>query len=88
MRPPICALCDRGLDTEVECETVAFTMTPEDIAVKNRMGREDVFLTYHPPHIEWFCLEHAPLAKQLVHLSCDEAVRQLIAALRMSQDAI
>ena len=75
MRPPICCLCDRGFETGHECELVAFTQVPEDVANSLRRGYEDP--PEHPPHLEWFCPEHAQLATQLVHLTCTQAVAQL-----------
>ena len=75
MRPPICCLCDRGFETGHECELVAFTQVPEDVADSLRRSHEDP--PEHPPHLEWFCQEHVHLATQLVHLTCTQAVTQL-----------
>ena len=75
MRPPICCLCDRGFETGHECELIAFTQVPEDVANAVRRGDEDT--PEHPPHLEWFCPEHVQQAAQLVHLTCTQAVGQL-----------
>jgi hypothetical protein len=75
VRPPICCLCDCGFETGRECALVAFTQVPEDVANSLRRGCEDP--PEHPPHLEWFCPQHIPLAMQLVHLTCKQAVTQL-----------
>ena len=75
MRPPICCLCDRGFETGHECELIAFTQVPEDVANSLRRGYEDP--PEHPPHLEWLCPEHVQQATQLVHLTCTQAVDQL-----------
>jgi len=76
MRPPNCYLCERGLDTEDECELISFTKIPENV-IKSVRGSIYPVPT-HPDSTEWFCKEeHFNLAKQFKHLTYEEAVNQL-----------
>ncbi|MEX2705471.1 MAG: hypothetical protein ACTSUQ_08630 [Candidatus Freyarchaeota archaeon] len=75
MRPPICAICDkRFLDSE-EGGLVYFKKRPSDYEWIKKM--EEKGMVGHPPYAEWFCGEHYPKAKELEHLTIDEAMKKL-----------
>ena len=85
MRPPNCCLCEKGLDTNEECELLTFIQLPTNV-IKSAQGSAP--LPDHPEHQEWFCLFHLPLAAQFKHLTRNEAVAQLSSIVEESIDEL
>ncbi|SVD16342.1 uncharacterized protein METZ01_LOCUS369196, partial [marine metagenome] len=85
MRPPNCCLCEKGLDTNEECELLTFIQLPTNV-IKSAQGSAP--LPDHPEHQEWFCLFHHPLATQFKHLTRNEAVTQLSSIVEESIDQL
>lgn len=75
MMPPNCCLCERGLDTNDNCELVAFAKRPEDIQWYRAIEASGE--TGHPPNVDWFCASHVAGAREIAHLTIDEALAQL-----------
>ena len=68
MMPPDCWLCDRGQNTQDDCELICFARTASDQEWHDQaaspFARPD-----HPPDCGWFCNDHIETARSLVH--CD-----------------
>jgi hypothetical protein len=77
MRPPLCALCDQRFapSDDSGAGLVSFARDPSDEAWYRRA--EAPGFVGHPPHQEWFCATHAPLARGLSHLTRRQALADL-----------
>ncbi|MCK5588462.1 MAG: hypothetical protein KAI34_07055 [Candidatus Lokiarchaeota archaeon] len=75
MRPPICAICDKEFIDLEKGGLVNFKKRPSDIEWNKKMENEG--MVGHPPYAEWFCEEHYTEAKELEHLTVDEAMKVL-----------
>lgn len=76
MRPPECDVCGK----EEDCELVSFAMRQSDHEWRERMTR--IHGTGHPPWQEWYCAEHAAIARRFSDLPRDEAGRKIREALK------
>jgi hypothetical protein len=77
MRPPICGICDkdfRDVDMD-EGGLIYFKKRPSDEEWDRKM--EETGMVGHPPYAEWFCKDHYAKAKELEHLTIDEAMKIL-----------
>lgn len=70
MRPPVCAIC--GKEFMDDGGLIYFKKRPSDIAWQERMDEKN--MVGHPPYAEWFCGEHYERAKEVQHLTIDEAL--------------
>ncbi len=70
MKPPICTLCGKRL-TAKEGGLVYFQKVKEDIAW-DRKAKDQGFVG-HPPYCDWFCGRHFDQAKELQHLTRQQA---------------
>jgi hypothetical protein len=77
MRPPLCAVCDERFSPfgDSEAGLVSFARDPADAEWYRRA--EEPGFTGHPPHQEWFCARHAPLARGLSHQTLSQALTDL-----------
>lgn len=74
MMPPICSICHNRFDTspdDVNGGLVSFKLTPEE-AQENKRFEEPGF-SGHPAGLHWFCGKHIAKAKELSHLTTQEA---------------
>ncbi|MHA1682167.1 MAG: hypothetical protein ACTSUE_14615 [Promethearchaeota archaeon] len=67
MRPPECAYCG----VEEDCELVSFKKGEKDLEWEARM--EKIGGVGHPPWVDWFCKEHAVVAKKYTQMKRKEA---------------
>ena len=79
MRPPFRAVCDRRFDPGKDGDHVSFRADrpwppPSDDPTEDD---DRAPFTGQPPHVEWFCAEHLAAARELSHLTRDEAMRRL-----------
>ena len=72
MKPPICCICDKELEPS-EGGLVYFKKRDSDIEWDKKVEEE---LVGHPPYAEWFCDLHYQKAKDLAHLTIDEALKR------------
>lgn len=76
MRPPICAICYNRMDDENrDFELVSFQLSEEDKEFNKRFEKPGFI--GHPHGLEWFCKEHAEIAKKYVHLTLGEALKEI-----------
>ena len=75
MKPPECHICGR----EDECEIISFKKQPSDIDWERRM--KEIGGVGHPPWQEWFCIDHAGIAKDFSHLPRPTAMKKINEAL-------
>ena len=73
MRPPVCAIC--GKELTKDGGLIYFKKRPSDIAWRDRMDEKN--MVGHPPYAEWFCGEHYERAKEVQHLTIDEALTMI-----------
>ncbi|MHA1649393.1 MAG: hypothetical protein ACTSYB_04285 [Candidatus Helarchaeota archaeon] len=73
MKPPICCICDKRFDTS-EGGLVYFKKRASDLEWDKKV---EAGLVGHPPYAEWFCGKHYAKAKELSHLTIDEAMKIL-----------
>ena len=65
MKPPICALCGKRFDKGAETVRFAdFESLPDG-------------MVGHPKGLVWFCGRHVGLARELSHLSSEQALSRL-----------
>jgi len=77
MKPPICTICDKRFDlSEDECGLIYFDKRQSDIEWQKKMNEKG--MVGHPPYARWFCTRHYKKAKQLEHLTVDEAMPEII----------
>ena len=74
MKPPICCICLKPLDTSKQGDLVLFAKSALDhewdqMAAAGLVG--------HPPYADWFCHRHVAAAKSRTHLSLKEAITQI-----------
>jgi len=75
MRPPICYICDKSLDTPNDGGLIYFKKRASDREWEERMEKEG--MVGHPPFAEWFCKIHYEKAFGLKGLTIDKAKKQL-----------
>ena len=75
MRPPICCICDKSLDSSNDGGLIYFKKRASDREWEERMEREG--MVGHPPFAEWFCKKHYKKAFEMKDLPIDEAMKQL-----------
>ena len=73
--PPICEVCSREFDPDREGGLIYFKETEEGRAFEEKAKEEG--WTGHPPDAAWFCGEHYGEAEKLVHLTIDDAIKNL-----------
>lgn len=72
MKPPICSICDKKFDLEKDKGgLVYFRLTLEQEKFNERFKQPG--FTGHPQGAHWFCGEHYSKAKELQHLTDQEA---------------
>ena len=75
MRPPECAICgDQEFDLEAG-GLIYFKKRPSDLEWEKKM--EKTGGVGHPPYADWFCPKHIERAKELKHLTINEAFKKL-----------
>ena len=75
MRPPICDICNRDFDSDLEGGLFYFKETTEGKEFDRRVEEEGI--TGHPPDAGWFCGKHITQAQKLVHLSIGKALNAM-----------
>ena len=75
MMPPICEICSREFDPDKEGGLIYFKETEKGRAFERRAKAEKI--TGHPPDAAWFCGAHYEEAEKIVHLTIDDAVKNL-----------
>jgi len=75
MKPPVCEICHREFNPDKEGGLVFFRETEKGREFERRARREGI--TGHPPDAAWFCGSHSEEAKELAHLTIDEAMEIL-----------
>ena len=78
MKPPICIICYSEFFDELDEEIsglIYFEKRASDKKWEDVMRKEGFI--GHPPYAEWFCSEHYESAKELTHLTIDEALKIL-----------
>ncbi len=75
MRPPICSICDKRLDSPEDGGLIYFKKRASDREWEERMEKEG--MVGHPPFAEWFCGDHYKKAFELKDLTIDNAMKQL-----------
>jgi len=75
MRPPICYICEKSLDSPEDGGLIYFNKRASDREWEERMEREG--MVGHPPFAEWFCQIHYEKAFELKDLTIDEAMKLL-----------
>jgi len=75
MRPPICYICDKTLDSPDDGGLIYFKKRASDIEWEEKMEKEG--MVGHPPFAEWFCEKHYEKAFELKELPIDRAMKQL-----------
>jgi len=75
MRPPICCICDKRLDSLNDGGLIYFKKRVSDRQWEVRMEKEG--MVGHPPFADWFCEEHYKRALELKELTIDKAMKQL-----------
>jgi hypothetical protein len=73
MKPPVCCICDKRLDSPDEGGLIYFKKRSSDKKWDKRM--EEKGMVGHPPYAEWFCKEHYEKAIKLKDLVIDEAMK-------------
>ena len=73
--PPICEICSREFDPDMEGGLIYFKETKRGRAFEKK-AREEKW-TGHPPDAAWFCGVHSEEAKKVVHLTIDDAIKIL-----------
>ncbi|NHI92885.1 MAG: hypothetical protein EAX96_10320 [Candidatus Lokiarchaeota archaeon] len=75
MRPPKCAICgDEDFDLNIG-GLIYFKKRQKDIDWEKRMNETGG--VGHPPYAEWFCPKHIQKAKEVEHLTINDAFRKL-----------
>ena len=75
MLPPVCEICSREFNPDVEGELVYFRETERGRAFEKRAIEEK--WADHPPDAAWFCGVHVAEARKLAHLTIDDALKTL-----------
>ncbi len=75
MRPPICCICDKELDSPDDGRLIYFKKRASDREWDEKMERKG--MVGHPPFAEWFCETHYKRAFELKDLTIDKAMKQL-----------
>lgn len=76
MRPPICAICHSRMDEQhKDFELLSFQLSEADKEFNKRL--EQPGFVGHPHGLEWFCKEHAAIAKKYNHLTLGEAIKKI-----------
>ena len=70
--PPRCEICQKDFDPDEEGALVYFRKT--DTGEKFETEAKENGFVGHPGNAAWFCGEHIVAARELVHLTLDEAV--------------
>jgi hypothetical protein len=71
MQPPICEICFKRFDPDVEGDLVFFKETEKGREFDRHVREENI--SGHPPDAVWYCGEHVGEAKMLKHITADEA---------------
>lgn len=74
MKPPICCICNKDLKPG-EGGLIYFKKRKSDIQWEKRMKK--IKGVGHPPYAEWFCNMHYKCAKEISHLTIDQAIRKV-----------
>lgn len=75
MRPPICEICEKYFNPDEAGGLVYFKETEAGREFERKCREEG--MVGHPPDAGWFCGEHVELAKNLKHLTIDEALEEI-----------
>ena len=75
MRPPICCICDKRLDSPNEGGLIYFKKRASDREWEEMMEKKN--MVGHPPFAEWFCEAHHKRALELKDLTIDIAMNKL-----------
>ncbi len=75
MKPPICCICDKSLDSPNDGGLIYFKKRVSDRQWEEKIEREG--MVGHPPFAEWFCEKHYKKAFELKDLTIDKAMKQL-----------
>ena len=75
MRPPICYICDKSLDTPNDGGLIYFKKRASDKEWEEMMKKKN--MVDHPPFAEWFCGVHYKKAFGLNDLTIDKAMKHL-----------
>jgi hypothetical protein len=75
MMPPICEVCGREFNPDVEGGLIYFRETERGRAFEQK-ARDNQW-TGHPPDAAWFCGAHSGAAEEWTHLTLDAALQAL-----------
>jgi len=75
MRPPICCICDKRLDSPDDGGLIYFKKRASDKEWEELMEKKN--MVGHPPFAEWFCGDHYKKAFELKDLTIDKAIKHL-----------
>ena len=73
--PPICEICSREFEPDKEGGLIYFKETEKGRAFEEKAKEEK--WSGHPPDAAWFCGDHYEEAEKLVHLTIDDAIKNL-----------
>jgi len=73
--PPICEICSREFNLDEEGGLIYFKETKAGRAFEEKAKEEK--WTRHPPDAAWFCGTHYGEAEKIVHLTLDDAIKNL-----------
>lgn len=79
MRPPICDYCGRNIRDDENLDFTPFYFQETHGDRERREHMEKTGMVGHPGNCEWYCSDHAPVARKYLHLTLREA-RKAIAA--------
>ena len=75
MRPPICCVCGKDMDSPNDGGLIYFKKRKSDVKWDKKMKR--IHGVGHPPYAEWFCQEHYDIAIKFKDLHIDRALKKI-----------
>jgi hypothetical protein len=76
VRPPVCWICGES-PRDDSCSWFTAVRFGSEAEEEVRREPERAGWVGHPPEVEWFCAEHAPLAEEHAHLHWRTALTRL-----------